>query len=236
MRDFTLKKYEELLEAIPRSYTVAEFLTKNPKRAVILRHDVDRSAKKALEMAKLEAKHHKKATYYFRVKTYDRDTISQIKALGHEVGYHYEVLDEAKGDMKLALELFKKHIQLFPGCQTCAMHGNPLTKWDNRDFWKQNKLEDFGLIGEAYVSFDFDKAKYFTDTGRKWNSKDCSIKDNVDCNLTCVKNTDELIRILPGTGIAYIMTHPLRWNDSLLSWTNELIVQKTKNIGKRILK
>jgi hypothetical protein len=236
MRDFTLRKYEELLMAIPRSCTVAEFLTSKPKKAVILRHDVDRSATKALRMAELEAKHGKEATYYFRVKTYDRAVIARIKSLGHEVGYHYEVLDEAKGDLKKAKDLFQKHLRLFPGCKTCAMHGNPLTKWDNRHFWKTNRLSDFGLLGEAYLSFDFKKVTYFTDTGRRWNSKDCSIKDNVDCVLTSVKDTDDLIRILPEKNIAYVLTHPLRWNDGFLAWTNELVVQNTKNAGKRILR
>lgn len=45
------------------------------------------------------------------------------------------------------------------------MHGNPLSPRDNRELWKKYKFKDFGIIGEAYLSIDFNEVSYFTDTG-----------------------------------------------------------------------
>ena len=67
-RDFTLKKYKELLLAIGLGdWTVRSYLSNRNQRAII-RHDVDRPPKNVLEMAKLESNLGIEATYYFRVK------------------------------------------------------------------------------------------------------------------------------------------------------------------------
>jgi hypothetical protein len=55
-RDFTLKKYTQLCEAIVlssyASRTIQEFLSQDqPDKSMILRHDVDRKPDRALEMA-----------------------------------------------------------------------------------------------------------------------------------------------------------------------------------------
>jgi len=236
--DFTLKKYSELLDAIGRGdYRIMNNISKGS----ILRHDVDRSCSKALKMAKLEAGKKVKSTYYFRVpKTFDTEIINEIYKLGHEIGYHYEALDKAKGDNKKAIELFKKEWALFKRwkAKTICMHGNPLTKWDNRDLWKKYDFKKLGVQAEAYLSVDFEKINYFTDTGRKWNNEKASVKDKTNAKLIPVKNTDELIIKIKKKEVKryYILTHPERWNDDMHLWMKELVWQKAKNVGKRMLK
>ena len=64
---------------------------------VVLRHDIDRKPMNALRMAELEYELGIQSTYYFRFPcTFKPEIIRKIRDLGHEVGYHYEVLSKAK--------------------------------------------------------------------------------------------------------------------------------------------
>ncbi len=239
-RDFTLKKYKQLLNSIgPGNYTVQSYL-KNGNQSVILRHDVDRPPKNVAIMAVLEAKIGIKSTYYFRVKPglFNNEIIWKVKNLGHEVGYHYEVLDKARGDNEKAMRILKKEWQLFKewGSKTICSHGNPLSPFVNKNIWKAYDLKKFDILGEAYLSIDFNKMKYISDTGRKWNSKDFSIKDKINSELIKIHNTDHLIKILKNREYKYIyiLTHPSKWNDLYIFWVKELVWQNIKNVVKKL--
>src|SRR5690554_5481922 len=134
--DFTLKAYEKILIAIKEAdlpvYTIAQWIEAPRESGVIMRHDVDRLPKNALEMAKLEARYGVYSTYYFRIgkPTFKPAIIVEIAKLGHEVGYHYEDLSLAKGRVDMAFELFEKHLSAlrnFATIKTIAMHGRPLS-------------------------------------------------------------------------------------------------------------
>ena len=115
-RDFTLKLYSKLCEKILdnnfQPVRVDEYLTEkkisdNPK--MILRHDVDRLPNQALKIAKIENDLGITSTYYFRSirSVFKEDLIVSISNLGHEIGYHYEVLANNNGDKKKALIAFE---------------------------------------------------------------------------------------------------------------------------------
>jgi len=102
MRDFTMEKYKKLCLALLDSgyapLTVESYLTgkQHNSKFIVLRHDIDRKPKNALRMAELEHELGIQSTYYFRVPyTFKPDIIGKIHDLGHEVGYHYEVLSKA---------------------------------------------------------------------------------------------------------------------------------------------
>lgn len=241
MRDFTLRAYRDLCTTVLSKYpviTVREYLKNQPETCAIFRHDVDKRPQNALEMAKLENLLGLRSTYYFRtVKDFfDPEVILKIHELGHEVGYHYEVLDTASGDFENAINLFEDNLHRFP-CEvdTICMHGNPLTPWDNRDLWSRYDFKNFGLIGEAYLSLDFSKIAYFSDTGRAWHNR-YSVKDftrGKPVDTTIVNSTSDLIRHIPEMNYPVcIVTHPQRWNDAVIPWVTELSGQKVKNIGK----
>jgi len=244
--DFTLKKYTELCQAISdsnyASLTIQDYLSANntPNKTVLLRHDVDRNPKNAVKLAELENSLDLNATYYFRTtqKVFRKECMDKIAQLGHEIGYHYEVLDKTKGDFDKAIKLFHTELEMFNkyNVRTICMHGNPLSAFDNKNLWKKYDFKDFGIIGEAYLSFDFDKVSYFTDTGRAWNSG-YSIKDKVSAPLTKLGSTDELVNLVKSNKLKdiYILTHPCRWNDNYLYWTKELIWQNLKNVAKRMI-
>ena len=205
--DFTLKKYEELLKVIIQNripvFTIEQWIATQPKQGIVLRHDVDRKAKNALAVAKLEHKYSIKSTFYFRItkNSFKPDIIEEIAGLGHEIGYHYEDLSLAGGDYDKAIKLFQVHLKMFEPfakVMTIAMHGRPLSKYDNRDLWKKFDFRNFGLIGEAFLSIDYSDMYYFTDTGRNWDVSKSNLRDKVLCKVPeeIVKSTDHLIMLI----------------------------------------
>lgn len=246
--DFTFKKYKALSETIVESsYATLTFTqyfaSKNiPDKFVILRHDVDRKPENALKMAELENSLGINSTYYFRMKedVFKHAIIKEIASMKHEIGYHYEVLDKAKGNFEKAMKIFEEELKKFGEiCEvkTVCMHGNPLSSWDNRDLWKRYDFKGFGIIGEPYLSIDYGKVFYLTDTGRSWNSR-YSVKDVVGANanyaLGEIDSTDDVMRIINRGDFEQmcIAAHPERWSRSFGGWLRELVWQNIKNIGK----
>ena len=248
--DFTTTAYTELLKTLQAaSYTFYRFvdymeIEKPSEPLVILRHDVDRRPHNALETAKIEKSLDIKASYYFRIvkESFHPPIIKEIAAMGHEIGYHYEDITLAHGDTEKAMENFKKNIALFRGLvpiKTLCMHGSPFSKWDNRETWKTHNYKDYGFIGEPYYDIDFSKVLYLTDTGRRWNGREVSVRDRVVSPFAFdIKTTAGLIDgIKKGELPRQIMfnIHPERWDKSLLPWFKQLVLQNTKNVVKRFV-
>jgi len=248
MRDFTLKAYTNLLKALKESSCVfhpfSAYLNEPAYRVFILRHDVDKMPQNALDFARLEHEMGISASYYFRIvpQSFNPKIITEIAFLGHEIGYHYEDMDLCKGDVDKSYASFQKNLaklrEIAP-IQTVCMHGSPLSKYDNRDLWKKYDYRELGINGEPYFDIDYSKVFYLTDTGRKWNSTDTSIRDKVASSFHIeIRNTQHLIQLIREGKLpdqVMINTHPQRWNDNLLLWTRELFWQMIKNQGKKIV-
>ena len=86
--------------------------SKSSNHYVIIKHDVETNVKKALQLAIIEHKYNIKATYYVQSylieNTENIRLLKKINELGHEVTYHYDVLDSNNGDYKLAETEFDK--------------------------------------------------------------------------------------------------------------------------------
>lgn len=250
MRDFTYTIYREMLEAaIGQGYHLAAYedfvtgKTAGHKKVFILRHDADRMPENSLRMAQIESELKVRGTYYFRVlESYDPGVIREIVKLGHELGYHYEDVTIAKGNIDEAYQLFIRHLAMFREfypVSTICMHGSPMTQWDNRIIWEKYKYREHGIIAEPYFDTDFSKFLYITDTGRGWNRSTVSVRDHVDSpyNRT-FKSTNEIIEHfrkgdLPDQVMQNI--HPHRWNNNYLLWSRELVFQNMKNVVKYFL-
>jgi hypothetical protein len=125
------------------------------------------------------------------------------------------------------------------------MHGAPRSKYDSRDLWKHYDYHDFGIIGEPYFDVDFSEVFYLTDTGRRWDGFNVSVRDKIPIyqDLWVEKgwtyhSTDDIIRALEaGTFPEQMMmtTHPQRWTDDKGSWFMEAGMQTVKNVVKRIM-
>lgn len=249
-RDFTFGMYEKLLQTgLDAGYehvTVREYLSQDelPRRFIIHRHDVDRKPGNALTMARLEAEYGISSTYYFRTieKTFKPSLMQEIENLGHEVGYHYEDMDQADGNLEAARELFEKElarVREHVTVDTVCMHGNPLTAYDNRDLWNQPpEFETYGLLGEAYLSMDFVEVMYFSDTGRTWKDGKLKIKDHTvgeSAKDLQADSTRELIRLMESNafGLGCLLSHPNRWASTFPEYLAERLKDTSINLGKR---
>ncbi|MEE4256474.1 MAG: hypothetical protein V2I47_05515 [Bacteroidales bacterium] len=154
------------------------------EKTIILRHDVDERAKNALKMAIIEHKLGIRASYYFRIVGISNKPgiIKEIVMMGHEIGYHYEDLSACNGDIAAALMRFGQNLDYFRSfypVKTVCMHGSSMSDHDNRQIWEHAQLDDFGLIGEPYLSVDYRKVFYITDTGRRWDGSKYNVRDFV---------------------------------------------------------
>jgi len=248
--DFTLDKFQQLCMSLDEnnysSLTMEEYLTTNslPEKYIMMRHDIDRNPSKALETARIEQEYDIKATYYFRTvndNLFCPEIISEVNEMGHEIGYHYEVLNECKGNYEDAIKLFEKNLKKFNdlgNVKTVCMHGQPLSKYDNRDIWKKYDYRAFGVIGEAYLSID-DSVNYLCDTGRNWNFDHC-LRDYIPNKKESihVNSTDDLIELVESGDISnfYLLTHPERWSANGFEWVLFYSKDIVINLGKRVLR
>ena len=244
MIDFTLGKYEELCQTVQQKYTiytVYEYLKQKPAGScAIVRHDVDRKVMNSLSMAELEHDLGIQSTYYFRYPyTFQKEVIRKIHSLGHEIGYHYEVLSKTNGDFQKAISLFEQELQEFRKiCRidTICMHGRPQSRFDNRDLWKKFRFEDFGIFGEAYLSLS--GMTYFSDTGRNWAGQH-NMRDYLSQSGSspCFASTDALIHALRTNPYSqvYLSVHPQRWGTSLHGLVQEYSTDLLLNAGKKII-
>jgi len=242
--DFTCDKYQELCQAVSTSkytaITLAGYLKlnhdRNSRPYVIMRHDIDRSPRRALDAAVIEHRHGIPATYYFRNQkgTYVPDIVDKIASLGHEIGLHYETIDKCKGDTASARRLFREELQLFRSryeIKTVCAHGNPLTRFNNADIWKDVSLSDFDLLGEAFLSLDYGRFAYFSDSGRTWLNSESQKMPGKDCVKTAFsqwqpRSSDDVIRIIQDGSLPNIciLTHPERWTSGAAAFAGRFIL------------
>ena len=198
----------------------------------------------SLKFAKIQAGIGARGTYYFRAvpESWDENIIKEIRDLGHEIGYHYETMDTANGNIDKAWDQFKFHLEALrkiAEVSTICMHGSPRSQYDNKEVWTKYDYKSLGLIGEPYYDVDFDKVFYLTDTGRMWDGHKVSVRDKVNTSFNgTYHSSNQVIEALKmGQLPDQIMFtfHPQRWHDDLLKWTSELIVQNAKNVVKRAL-
>lgn len=100
MEKFTYDEYSGLIDLLLEKDYTPIFYKESGKyrKEVILRHDVDSSLEKALELAKFENELGVKSTYYILMtsKLYNvlnnesKTIIKQILSFGHEIGLHFD--------------------------------------------------------------------------------------------------------------------------------------------------
>ncbi len=249
--DFTQREYARLCEAIAasgyRTATFADFIARDRldlhDRVLVLRHDVDRRPRRARELAEIERRFGLLASYYFRMPaSWEPRIIREVAAMGHEVGLHYECLDRARGDHDAAGRLLAEQLAQFrelAPVRTVSMHGNPATRFDNRDMWQHCRLGDFGLTGEVYLSADFERAMYYSDTGRTWLDGRFNVKDVIPAGKAAVtdkpplKTTGDLIRLIGrDSRNLYLLIHPERWPAGAFGWARSFAADWTLNLAK----
>lgn len=245
MRDFTLTAYRGLLDAFKEAgypfQTFTEYLNKPLDKVIMLRHDVDDRKLHSLEFARIQHEKGIVGSYYFRMvpESYDEGVIRAIYDMGHEVGYHYEDMDFAKGDPHKAIRLFEQHLAKLRNVvpvSTICMHGSPRSPFDNKDVWKHYRYRDYQIIGEPYFDIDYRRVFYMTDTGRRWNGSSVSVRDKVEDHFGLVfRSTFDIVAAIRENRFpqrAMLNFHPQRWTDNPTLWLSDKYQQHAKNFVK----
>jgi len=140
-----------------------------------LRHDVDISLKKALEMAEIEASRQFHSVYYILLSSpyynalspENLERIRMIKDLGMEIGLHYDAnikdgnANDHKNEICVQIGLLEHHIGTIGG-HSVTFHKPVMGK--DADFELVNLLNK----EEVYVPNFDERFKYISDSGHNW--------------------------------------------------------------------
>jgi hypothetical protein len=217
---------------------------------IAIKHDVETNVAKALELAKIENKYNLQATYYVQADLVDENykLLQKIKSLGHEVTYHYDVLDANNGDIDKSIEDFENNLKKFKkygfDVSTVCPHGNPVMIRDgwssNKDFFRYEKVTNMYLnILDMVVQLPNKlnySYTYISDAGYGWkkitNIENNDIKNDGDVEI---KDYKELINIINSTDNLILSTHPHRWEKNSFKFIKNVYVFKILRLVARFI-
>jgi len=239
-------------------YTPQQIIQKNDQKStisrpvLILKHDVETNIKKALSIAKIEAKYNLASCYYFQGNLLESkknvEIVKKIQSLGHEIGYHHDVMDSANGDHTIAQSHFDKYCDLFFRngfeVRTVCQHGNPTKKRDgwssNRDFFRRKlNFPKYKNLTDIMVDFKvkyLSDYEYISDYGYSWHLVNDPINSDIvksssDLDLGDFEN---LINKLNQNKNFIISSHTHRYrNYSIVSKIDKLKYKTIKYIYKK---
>lgn len=241
---FTYKQFHSICKkAIEYKQTITanQILSNNTTNAdwIIFKHDVETNVDRALKMAEIEAKYGIKATYYVQAYLLEDNVkkLKEIANLGHEVTYHYDVLDANNGDYKKAKIEFSKNIEVFQKygfkIETLCPHGNPLmirNGWNsNKDFFRNKEISiEYSHLLDIVVDLPKILASnytYISDAGFQFkiivNVENNDINNGGDIDIHSLKSFENICK--ENKKIIF-STHPHRWKTYVIS----AIVNKSK--------
>ena len=231
---FTHKNWNKLCTFILNHSSIVsvdQYLNQPSNSAcVVLKHDVEHNIDLALTLGELESKLGICSTYYFQfdVAISSPEKVLKLKDLGHDIGYHYDVLDANNGDYKAATEEFASHLKAFSDIgiiiKTVCPHGNPIKNrsgWtSNKDFFRNSMVRDrFPNIIDIVVDSNLIFPPYHwyvSDAG--YGFMHIGDVSNNDREATLDKNISMPDDLPLGTQTILISTHPHRWMDSKLKF------------------
>lgn len=245
--NFTYKNWDRFCQTLSKTVgksVPACTVSEQKGRYFVLKHDVEADVKRAFSIAKIEKSHGHLGSYY--VQAYllkdERNVrlLQRMRDMGHEISYHYDVLDAAKGNFDAALAEYEKNLSLFDekgfSIVTVCQHGNPIAKrigyTSNRDFFRKREIaERFSEQSDIMVNFAEKVGTsytYFSDAGRQFKLiYDPFFNDVIhsDDKNTVIGDLNGLLPYLQ-EGNAIISMHPHRWCKSAFGYTVKTAVFK----------
>ena len=223
---------------------------------LVLKHDVETDVSHAYRIAQIEKQYGHRGSYYVQAYLLEDDRnikmLSEMQGMGHEVSYHYDVLDACKGDFEKAIKEFEKNKRLFEengfNIVTVCQHGNPIVERNgyhsNRDFFRNEKVRElYPEIADIMVNF---KEKvptdylYFSDAGRMFKLIYDPINNDIvnsDEKNIPYKNLECLFDALDKAEGNIVSIHPHRWTKSIVVYALKTIIFKSlKFIAKILIK
>jgi len=222
---------------------------------LVLKHDVETEVRKAYQIACIESRLGHRGSYYVQAYLLKNEKnvrmLRKIQEMGHEVSYHYDVMDSCKGNLTQAISEFEENRNLFEKrgfpVRTVCQHGNPVVTRvgyaSNRDFFRSEKVRAlYPGMKDIMVNFQQDvptEYRYFSDAGRRFHL----IYDPVNNDLVCSDDKNILVDTLEKL-LEYIRTescivsiHPHRWTKSGAQYLIRTAIFKTvKKIAKILIK
>lgn len=231
---FEYKKWDEFCKKLHDAGLIsipACEVKENIPKYIVLKHDVETDVPRAVELARIEQKYGHRGSYY--VQAYlmkDKNNISllkQMQQMGHEISYHYDVMDSNKGNLDKAIVEFENNKKLFEDngfhIVTVCQHGNPVVErvgyTSNRDFFRSERVQRlYPNIADIMVDYKVKyktEYTYYSDAGRRFNLVFDPINNDIvnsdDKNIP-YEDLEALFPVLANKAI--ISTHPHRWTDS----------------------
>lgn len=256
---FTYKKWDvfcaQLQKAGLQSIPACK-VKPNSDNYLVLKHDVEINVPSAYRMAQIEQKYGHCGSYYVQAYLLDDSQniklLQQMQAMGHEISYHYDVMDSCKGNLDKAITEFEANRKRFEASGLCVItvcqHGNPVVErvgyTSNRDFFRSDRVQ--GLYpGLSDIMVDYPEKyktnyQYFSDAGRIFKQIFDPINNDVvnsDEKNIPYKNLSDLFNALDKQTGNIISTHPHRWTASAVKYVIKSAVFKTvKFVAKLLMK
>lgn len=228
--DFCRKLSEEGIISIPACEVNGSL-----EQFLVLKHDIENTVPRAYKLAEIEHKYGHRGSYYAHAYLLDDpkniELLQKMQAMGHEISYHYDVMDSSHGDIEKATAEFEENRKRFESLgfpmMTVCQHGNPVVErvgyTSNRDFFRNAKVQKlYPNIADIMVDFkqkhETDYA-YYSDAGRKFQLIFDPINNDIissdDKNIP-YEDLDALLSALSERAI--ISTHPHRWTESAAAY------------------
>jgi hypothetical protein len=199
---FTYSHYASMLDQARTTHAFQDYATAlaNPRgRSIILRHDLDFSARPALELARMEAARGIRSTYFILLGgPYDalaepeRAHVRALVALGHRLGLHFDLeaydrhaVEPAVGiarDARILAETFETPVGVASQHRPGKIPANGL-------------LDSTGLLDAYGPQFTRDR-KYLSDSRQHWRD---------GCLCEALRCADRWPRL-------QVLVHPIWWS------------------------
>ncbi len=250
---FVFSQWDTICQRISAKYRCIradEILKQDSYNWIVVKHDVETDVIKALELAKIEKKYGIRATYYVQADLLkDNYTyLQQISEMGHEVTYHYDVLDAFNGDIDKAIDSFQAILDDFSAydfqIKTVCPHGNPIKireGWtSNKDFFRNKKVnERFPDILDIVVHLP-DRLgypyTYVSDAGYGWKIITSVHTNDLQNQESDVKVRDkDLLETIENIQTMILSTHPHRWErNKMIFFVKYIRFQMIRYMARKI--
>lgn len=247
--EFCSKLQENGLVSIP-----ACMITETKKKYIVLKHDVETDVIKAFELAKIENKYGHKGSYYVQAYLLKNEKnislLKQMKKMGHEISYHYDVMDSCNGDLPNAIKEFEQNKRIFENngfpIITVCQHGNPVIErigyTSNRDFFRDSYVqEQYKEIADIMVNYKekyHTEYTYYSDAGRRFTMIFDPINNdriNSDDKNITYDNLNELYNAIQKDENAIVSIHPHRWTRTATEYIIKAGLFKTIRYTAKLL-
>lgn len=221
---------------------------------LVLKHDVETDVPHAYEIAKIENSCGHRGSYYVQAYLLEDDKnaelLSKMQQMGHEISYHYDVMDSCKGNLDEAIAEFEKNRKLFEdkgfGIVTVCQHGNPVAErigyTSNRDFFRSSRVREiYPDISDIMVNFKEQiptEYLYFSDAGRMFKLIYDPINNDVvssDDKNVPFSDLDSLLNGLSADAGNIISIHPHRWTKSAVIYISKSIIFKILKTAAKLM-